>query len=175
MDAWGEEPLPAGAFERLQARLAARAVPPAEVFAPAFAGDAPAPTAAPSRRWGVMALAYASGLATAAVVVVAAGLDRDPAGARAPAAGPGASSALPGGSAAIVTGATGGLSAVPRAQPVSAPLPGERPLRFDYDDHERGVRRRWTLPRTLSLQDGTILEVQPASFTDDEATGNPVR
>ncbi|HEU4395771.1 MAG TPA: zf-HC2 domain-containing protein, partial [Planctomycetota bacterium] len=61
LDAWEDEDLPSGAFERLRARIPS---------GPSAVGTAAAP--APARRWLRLLRPYAAGLATAAAGMLAA-------------------------------------------------------------------------------------------------------
>lgn len=117
LDAWEDEDLPAGAYDRLVQRLPAGPAPRLPV---------PANEAAPrARRWVRLAVPYAAGLATAAVAVGVFVLPRG---------GAPAAPAVP-------------ASALPAAAPVPASAslrPGERALVFR--DPEQGVIRRLFVP-----------------------------
>lgn len=157
MDAWGDEDLPEGAWDRLVDRLPG-VRPPVGVAAGAAGGR-------PSwgRRFGAAAFPYVAGLATAAALLMAFYPDRaDPTGdpgQRPPAVRPPA-----------------GIRTVPVADTDPTPRPfnrgsgaanlreGERALEFG--DVGLGVHRRIILPRDIDparvmpLRD---LDVQPAS------------
>jgi hypothetical protein len=170
MDLWREEPLPAGAFERLQARLASRAVPPQEIFAPSF--GAATPTAQAARGWGRVVFAYAAGLATAACALLAYDFGTGVAPV-APSRGP------IGASGDAVPSRTG--DAAPRpAEAAAAPastgesLSGYRAVGFDVDDRGQGLRRKFTVPANVRLRGGEVLEIAPVHFAEP-VVGDGVR
>jgi anti-sigma factor RsiW len=131
LDAWEDEELPAGAYERLVKRLPAGPVPRV-VSAPA---SAPAGT----RRWMRLAVPYAAGLATAAAAV---GIFVVPRGAPAPAA--------PSASPVPAPTAVPDPVAVNSSTPSTPALrPGERALVFR--DVDNGVVRKYFVPGDVNL------------------------
>lgn len=145
MDTWEDEELPAGAWERLRARVGT--------------GSAPAAAAPPPRRWVRHTLPFAAGLATAAAALLVFVVPRF---AAAP-AGP-----LPGGGPAPVAPAPASpVVAVENPRP--ALRRGESPLRFDLPDFRNGVVRTIRLPGDVDpgkvmLVDATT---RPVVFPDE--------
>lgn len=159
LDAWEEEALPEGAFERLEARMAA---------------GAPAAAPAPARRrsWIRLAVPYAAGLATAAALVLAFLV---PAGPGPVVPGPGTGPATDGALADIAADraadtpapraafAGGGGS---RASAADALRAGERPLEFR--DPDRGVLRKFLLPPGVDPGKVMLVDTPPRILPDDE-------
>jgi hypothetical protein len=146
LDAWEDEDLPAGAFDRLRARLPS---------GPAVAvGAVPAPAA--RRSWARLLVPYVAGLATAAAAmfaVVRFGVDAPapagdpPATLRGPAGTPPLAGSIgaPAPAAAADLVSFGGGAADARAVEVApSPRPGEKTLIFR--DASNGVLRKFFLP-----------------------------
>ncbi len=130
LDAWGDEDLPAEAWERMRARL------PGE--------PSPAPARAPWRILRAAALPFAAGLGTAAAALLFLS-----SGGKAPATplqGPSGDSPLVAREGAVPAAAReGAVPGVVETTALRTPLkPGERALLFD--DPARGVVRWITLP-----------------------------
>lgn len=148
LDAWEDEDLPSGAFERLRARIPS---------GPSAVGAAPAPA---HRRWVRLLLPYAAGLATAAAGMLAAVR----LGADASADAPASTEPAIGSPGPAISGFTAGTAAPPAASAPSASFvsfdgrpavsrdaesaqstkPGERALIFR--DADSGVLRKFFLP-----------------------------
>lgn len=174
MDAWEEEELPAGAFARLEARIARAPAPAASAAASA--------AAVPARRsWIRLAVPYAAGLATAAaaafVLLMADGTapplpPEGGGGPAAPLASPGVRTVRPvvhGGMAEASTGsAAPAVPGAPAAEAADAAAdaaaggaaadlrPGERKLRFE--DSEGGVVRTILLPPDVDPREVMFVE-----------------
>ncbi len=133
LDSWQEEDLPAGAYERLVARLPG--VRPPVLVAPAATAS---PAMRPALRWATL-LPYGAGLATAAVVMVLAlPVGGSPAG-PVPAGDP---SPAPPPVSVRTASPPAGVALSAEGGPGPRLLRGERALRFDAD----GVRRTYALP-----------------------------
>ncbi len=156
MDAWEDEGLPEGSWDRLRARLAAGPRPEAS-HAPAV----------PGRRWARLAFPFAAGLATAAAALLVFTLTRDPPASPSPAP----PSVAP-------SGAPASLAAEPAAPPpAGAPLlaaeadrpalrAGERPLRFD--DYDHNVVRTFRLPGDVAPEKVMLIELQTKPVIEGE-------
>jgi len=150
LDAWEDEELPGGAFERLRDRLPAG--PTALASAGAVAG------AAPRRRWVRLLVPYAAGLATAAAAMflfVRAGAD----GPATPVpVGDGAGPVSRDGAAprAALASFEDRVPAARDPEPVTALKPGERALLFR--DADRGVLRKFFLPAGVDPDQVLLLE-----------------
>ncbi len=171
LDAWEEEDLPTGAFDRLRARLPAPGVPGGPRPFVEIGADASAGTAAavrPHRRWRRLALPYAAGLVTAAAAAGVLVLSLPGVG------GPGAVG--PGGNAPAPS--VGVPAPVPGVRPTAAVetrpgglRPGERKLEFRdlmIRDVERGVLRSVRLPTDVDPAKLELLPDAPRSYPDDE-------
>jgi putative zinc finger protein len=158
MDAWEDEELPAGAFERLRDRL------PSSVSAGSASpgGSIPLPGRGPGprRRWLRLAVPYAAGLATAAsagwfFVHAAPGAATLPA----PAAGaPRDGGAAPAGPVAL-------NDAAPAAPAPASLRAGERMLEFREPN---GVLRKVRLPRDVDPGMITLVDAPGRVLQDDE-------
>jgi hypothetical protein len=150
MDAWDDEDLPAGAFERLQARIPVPA-------AAAAAGVAPRRPAA-GRSWVRLAVPYAAGLATAAAaawafLLPASTLPVPRRSGEAPVAAPDAvrlAGPGPGSGSGVVPVSAEGITADARPEPRA---PGSHATdlrrgeqRLEFNDSFRGVRRNFRIP-----------------------------
>ena len=139
LDAWEDEELPSGAFNRLRARLPS---------GPSAVGAAPAP----ARRWMRLLLPYAAGLATAAAGMLAAVRLGADASADAPlpeSPGPAlsgfsAGTAAPTEPPAALASYAERPAATRDADPQPSTRPGEQALIFR--DADRGVLRKFYLP-----------------------------
>ena len=162
LDAWEDEELPAGSFERLQARVAGTA--------PAPAVGAPAPA---RRSWARLAVPYAAGVATAAGLAFAFLVPHQSAGpglvrpAPVPAPGPGADpvhartiDALPAASPAA------DVTDMAESEPRVALRPGERPLEFR--DVDAGVLRTFVLPPGIDPAKVMLVDTPARVFPYDE-------
>jgi hypothetical protein len=146
LDAWEDEDLPSGAFERLRARIPS---------GPSAVGAAPAPV---HRRWVRLLLPYAAGLATAAAGMLAAvrlGADASADAPRPESPVPAISGLSSGGAAptggfapaSALADSEGRPPAARDAETAQSPQPGERALIFR--DADRGVLRKFFLPAGL--------------------------
>ena len=155
LDAWEEEEMPAGAFERLQGRIAAAQAP-----------AVPAPAA--RRSWARLAVPYAAGLATAAaflwVFVVPHGgplpapLSPKPADPETPALDTPASASTFHGSPVS--------SESPVADAPTASRGGERPLQFR--DVDQGVWRTFRLPPGVDPGKVLLVDTPERTLPDDD-------
>jgi anti-sigma factor RsiW len=156
LDAWEDEELPAGAFDRLLRRVDAAAAP------------------AGPRRWRRLAIPYAAGLATAAAAAWAILL---PGGPAAPAPGPGPAPA-PG--AALDTGPALATVAGPGPGPAAAeaapaalsgrPAPHGPALRtLEFRDADAKTIRKFLLPP--GVDPSQVQLVVPASLPFDAGDG----
>ena len=143
LDAWEEEELPAGAFERLEARIAAST-------------DAPAAR----RSWARLAVPYGAGLATAAAFLWVFVLPHD-SPLPAPAAGP---------SPGLVPAAPAAheAPALPASPVAGGPSPraGERPLEFR--DVDQGVWRTFRLPPGVDPGKVLLVDTPQRILPDDD-------